>query len=208
MWWRIGIASWQKNLSGLQPHEKEKIKMNKTTEINKFYYLFPQSVAMIGVDKNVMPAAWHTAISTAPPLYGVLISPKRFTYELLIKAKGFTVSFLNIDQADIIAKTGSSSGRDIDKFQRFKINFVYGEKIKGPLFTDAYAAFECEKFATYELGDHFLFVGKIILLHYREGILNPAGLIDLQKIKTTLYFGKNRYLTIAPESLKIIEHKH
>lgn len=61
--------------------------MNSSVDIGKFYYFFPQAVAVVGIEKNVMPAAWHTPISADPPLYGVLISPKRHTFELLQKKK-------------------------------------------------------------------------------------------------------------------------
>ncbi len=102
--------------------------MNSTVDIGKFYYFFPQAVAVVGIDKNVMPAAWHTPISADPPLYGVLISPKRHTFELLQKKNGFTVNFLEHDQAHLIAKIGSTSGRDINKLNEFNIKFVPAEK--------------------------------------------------------------------------------
>lgn len=95
--------------------------MKRIDTIEKFYYLFPQTVAIVGVGRNLMPAAWHTPISAKPPLYGVLISPKRYTYDLLEKEGGFTVNFLMHEQAQLIAQLGSTSGRNIDKPTHFKI---------------------------------------------------------------------------------------
>jgi len=187
--------------------ERRKNKMKKSNNIGKFYYFFPQAVAMVGVAENIMPAAWHTAISAEPPLYGVLISPKRFTYELLEKSDGFTVNFLFHKDAGIIAKTGGVSGRDINKFTEFKIKFSPGEKINGPILDNAYAAYECEKFAVHKLGDHFLFVGKIVLIHFKEEILVSDQLIDVDKVKPALYFGKDRYLTTDPDSLVVLTRK-
>ena len=187
--------------------KQERKSVNKTSAIGKFYYFFPQAVALVGVRKNVMPAAWHTPISAKPPLYGILISPKRYTFELLQKEDGFTINFLEHTYAALMAKTGSTSGRDINKCKEFGIETAPAEKVNGPILPDSYAAYECEKYAVAEYGDHSLFVGKIIMLHYREEMTTQDRLIDCQKVQSLLYFGQDRYVTIDPHSLCIFERK-
>jgi flavin reductase (DIM6/NTAB) family NADH-FMN oxidoreductase RutF len=179
--------------------------MKTTDQIGKYYYFFPQSVALISVRDNVMPAAWHTPISSQPPLYGILISPKRHTYGLLQEAAGFTVNFLPVSRAALVAQTGRTSGREGSKLDRFGAAYKPAQKVPAAILDDAYAAYECEKYAVAEYGDHFLFVGRIVLLHYQEGIVNAAGFADENKVAPILYFGKDRYLTIDPKTLKIIE---
>ncbi len=181
--------------------------MKKTTDIGKFYYFFPQTVAVVGVEKNIMPAAWHTPISAQPPLYGVLISPKRYTFELLQKEDGFTVNFLEYSDASLIARTGGTSGRNINKFAKFKIAYFAAEKVNGPLLATSYAAYECEKYAVKEYGDHFLFIGKIVLIHYKESITISGNLVDEKNVSPMLYFGRDRYITIDPNTLAIFERK-
>jgi flavin reductase (DIM6/NTAB) family NADH-FMN oxidoreductase RutF len=186
---------------------KRKNNMVKTSEIEKFYYFFPQTVALVGVKRNVMPAAWHTPISAKPPLFGVLISPKRYTYSLLEKETGFTINFLEHSQASLMAKTGSTSGKDIDKLKEFKIKFSSADEVGGMILLDSYATYECEKFAMHEYGDHFLVIGKIVLIHYRKGLINPEGIVDEKKVSPMLYFGKDRYITIDPDTLSIHKRK-
>ena len=152
-----------------------------------------------------MPAAWHTPISSQPPLYGILISPKRHTYELLKGAAGFAVNFLPVSRAGLIAQTGRTSGREGPKLDRFGAAYQPAQKVPAAILDDSYAAYECEKYAVAEYGDHFLFIGRIVLLHYQEGIVNAAGFADENKVAPILYFGKDRYLTIDPKTLKIIE---
>jgi len=152
-----------------------------------------------------MPAAWHAPISSQPPLYGILISPKRHTCRLLNEAAGFAVNFLPISKAGIIARTGRTSGRDGSKLERFGLTHQPAVKVPAAILEDSYAAYECEKYAVAEYGDHFLFVGRVVLLHFREGIVNQAGFVDENKISPILYFGKDRYLTFDPKTLKIIE---
>lgn len=179
--------------------------MNKDTGFEKFYYLFPQTVAVIGVDRNLMPVAWHTPISSKPPLYGALISPKRYTYALLMKENGFTVNFLMHDQARLIAQLGSTSGREVDKINHLKIAASRAEKVNGMIMLASYGAYECEKYALHEYGDHFLLVGRIISIHVSESASNMKGTIDEKTVRPVLYFGKDRYLTIDPTTLSIFK---
>lgn len=177
--------------------------MKQSAEIGKYYYYFPQAVAFVGYGTNIMPAAWHTPLSAEPPLYGVLISPKRYTYELLMEQNGFTVNFLDNRHAKISAQSGSTSGRDINKMTDFDIAFSRGTNVDGPILKCSYAAFECKHERVHQYGDHYLFVGRIVLLHYREDIFQEDQLLDVNKVTPMLYFGKDRYITIDPASLAV-----
>jgi len=179
--------------------------MHTTADFEKFYYLFPQSVVLISVARNLMPAAWHTPISAKPPLYGALISPKRYTYELLRKEKGFAVNFVMHENAPLVAKLGSTSGRDIDKLTHFKIATYPAEKVTAPILSTSYAAYECEKCHLHEYGDHFLLVGRVLLIHFDQHVLHERELVDVNKVNPILYFGTDRYLTTDPDSLSIFK---
>lgn len=178
--------------------------MEKTTEPGKFYYFYPQAVAFVGVRTNIMPAAWHTPLSADPPLYGVVISPKRYTYELLLAETGFTVNFLDLQHAGIAAGTGSCSGRDVKKLEEFGLHYTRGENANGPVLEDAYAVYECERVEVRDHGDHALFVGRITLLHYDKERASSGQIVNELVSRPLLYFGKDRYLTIAPETLKVV----
>ena len=164
-------------------------------------------MALIGVRTNIMPAAWHTPLSADPPLYGIVISPKRYTYELLLKEAGFTANFLDFRHAAVAANTGSCSGRDIRKLEEFNIPHSRAETVNGPILDEAYAVYECERIDVREYGDHMLIVGRITLLHYRKDYAEAGQLVNECAYKPTLYFGKDRYLTIDPQSLKILTGK-
>lgn len=173
------------------------------TQLKGFYGVWPQAVAIIGAGQNLMPAAWHMPISADPPLYGVSVSPKRHTYALLARETGFTVNFLTHDQAGLIAKLGSTSGRDMDKLERFGLEAEPAARASGVILRASYAAFECEKFAVHECGDHFLIVGRVLTLHVAREALDKAGALDPGQIRPALYFGKDRYVTIDPDTLSI-----
>ncbi len=181
--------------------------MIKPVEFKKFYYIFPQSVALIGVKENVMPVAWHTPLSADPPLYGILISPKRFTYELLNRTDGFTVNFLEYKDARLIARTGGVSGRDCDKLKKFEIEYIQAQQVEGVILSRAYGAYECEKYAVQRYGDHLLFVGNIVQVYIKDGVVNEQGVIDEKSVAPIIYFGQDRYITIAPEKIQFIKRE-
>jgi len=72
------------------------------TRFAKFQYFYPYTVSLIGATvqgkTNFMSCAWHTALSFDPPLFGVLISKKRFTHHVIADAKEFTVNFIRAEQ--------------------------------------------------------------------------------------------------------------
>ena len=155
---------------------------------------------------NAMTAAWHTSISFSPPLYGVSLTPKRFTYRLIEESRQFGVNFLSIDQAEIIAAVGGSQGEKIDKFERFSLKKEDALKLDVPLLADAYAAYECQVVDLRTYGDHIFVVGEIAAAHLAEGAFAPSRVVDL-KIRPALYLGAELYVTCDRGSLCLLDRE-
>ena len=73
----------------------------------KFSYHYPFHATIVtshskGKD-NAMAVAWHAPISMNPPLYGVSISPRRFTLAQILESKAFAVNFMPLRYAELIA---------------------------------------------------------------------------------------------------------
>jgi flavin reductase (DIM6/NTAB) family NADH-FMN oxidoreductase RutF len=75
--------------------------------------------------------------------------------------------------------------------------------VNGLIMSSAYATYECEKYGMHEYGDHYLLVGRILLIHIAEDVLQARELVDEKKVRPALYFGKDRYLTIDPDTLSV-----
>ena len=158
-------------------------------------------------EANAMAVAWHLVISANPPLYGVSIAPKRFTYELIADSKEFGVNFLPFEVAELIASVGGSSGREIDKFQKFNIALDKPVKTAVPILKDAYATYECKLVDDKLHGDHRLLVGEIVAVHWLEGAFTPAGTLDLDKINPALYLGQDIYLTAGKDKVRRLDRR-
>ena len=176
------------------------------TQLQKFQYFYPYTVALIGAEaegkKNFMSCAWHTALSFEPPLFGVLISRKRFTHQIISKAREFTVNFIHKKQVMLSARYGRKSGFDMDKIGRFPLKLAPSKIIHSPIIDDAYVCFECTLIDARPYGDHDLFVGEVLAIHEEEGSFSDEGVLNPQNVQPLMYLGSDFYLTIDPDSLQ------
>jgi len=174
-----------------------------TEDIGAFSQHYPKVAVIVtaqaGGRANAMAAAWHTSISFKPPLYGVAISPKRFTYQLIAESKEFGVNFLPFARAELIASVGGSKGYEIDKFQRFNIARDKPVKTAVPILKAAYAAYECKLVDDRGYGDHRWLVGEIVAVHLLREALTPEETLDLEKVSPILYLGHELYLTTSKD---------
>jgi len=163
----------------------------------KLYQHYPAVAAVVTVQagerKNALACAWHSALSFTPPYYGVLISDKRYSYRLIVEAGAFAVNFLPFEQADLIAKVGRNSGRDMDKFATFHIEIENQPDALAPILKDAYAAYECRLVERHPCGDHDLFIGEILRTYQAEQAFSGEGVLRVEHIRPALYLGSDWY---------------
>ena len=119
-----------------------------STDIGTFYQHSPEVAVIVtahvaGRD-NAMAVAWHMPVSKKPPLYAVAISPKRFTYQLILDSGEFGINFLPDEEAGLVAAVGGSKGNEIDKFEAVKLKTDKSIKVAGPILKFAYVPYECK----------------------------------------------------------------
>jgi flavin reductase (DIM6/NTAB) family NADH-FMN oxidoreductase RutF len=176
-----------------------------TTQVTKFQYFYPATVALVGARAgertNFMSCAWHSALSFNPPLYGVLVAKKRFTHGMIIKAREFTVNFLGYEQSRLSARMGRTSGRDLDKIEASHIKLLPAKVIQSPIVGEAYASFECRLLEARPYGDHDLVVGEVLAVWEDSGAFDADGRLNTGKIRPLLYLGCDYYLTADPDTV-------
>lgn len=177
-----------------------------TTVIKKFQYFYPYTVALVGARSeqqvNFMSCAWHTALSFDPPLFGVLISKKRFTHRLVSEAREFTVNFLGFEAVKLSARMGRKSAFSMDKVKEFRVKLAPSKVIQSPIAEEAYVAFECRLADVRAYGDHDLFVGEVLAVHEKPKSFNAEGILNVRAVAPLLYLGSDFYVTVNPDTLK------
>lgn len=174
-----------------------------------FYHHYPRIAAVVTVQSegknNAMAAAWHSPISHTPPIFGVSLAPKRYTYKLIKKSKEFGLNFLPFDKAELIVSLGSVSGAEVDKFKKLGVKMEKPIKTTAPILKDAYAAYECRLIDSREYGDHIWLVGEIVAAHFDKALFTKDETIDLNRVSPVLYMGADRYTIPSSTEVKVIE---
>jgi len=178
-------------------------------DLSGLYRHFPKVPVVVTANAqgrdNALAASFHTPISSKPPLYGVALHPKRFTYRLISDSKEFGVNFLPLEAAELLASVGGCSGWEVNKFQRFNIEKDKPVKTSVPVLQAAFAAYECKLVDDKRYGDHQLLVGEVVAVHILKECLTPQEIPDLDKINPLLVLSNKFYLTTLRESLKNLD---
>lgn len=178
-----------------------------TTNLEPFYHFYPRNTVAVGAHldekMNLMAVAWNTPLSYKPPIFGVAIAEKRFTFHMITRSKAFSVNFLPYDKLDVMHAFGRTSGKDIDKMAKLRLQLEKSLKLDVPILEDAYAAFECQLQDTRDYGDHTLFVGEVVAIHYDESFYDEQGIITIEQTDPILYLGNNHYATSRRDSREI-----
>jgi len=180
-----------------------------TDNVGKFSQHYPKVAVIVTASAqgrdDAMTAAWHSSISLKPPLYGVAVAPKRFTYQLMAESREFGINFIPLEIASLGAAIGGTSGQQMNKFERFNIKKEKTLKTTAPILKDAYAAYECKLVDTKSYGDHIWVVGEIVAVHLLEEAFTPAEALDLDKIRPLLYLGSDLYASVDKNSVSLVK---
>ena len=174
-------------------------------ELTKFHYLtYPAITPIItsgtAEKPNAMAASWVTPLSVRPPLFGVAISPRRYTYELIKKYRDFGVCFLPFSMVDKVLGVGSISGRQADKFGVYGLKVKVAKKINAPLIEQSLSAIECVVVKEVETGDHVFFVGKVVAAWINKEYVK-GRIFDVSKTKHVLYLGEGFFTTNSDNAI-------
>ena len=175
----------------------------------EFYSYYPELVVVVTARyddrENAMTATWHSPISFSPALYGIFISPKRFTHQLITGSREFCLNFITFEKAEIAARIGGVKGAKIDKLSLLNIKTEKGVKVGAPILKDAYVSLECRVTDRRPYGDHDLFVGEVLITHFIKDLFSLQGIIDFKKVTPALYAGADNYMSVDPGTLQFID---
>ena len=129
-----------------------------------YHLLYPMRVCLItsraaGKD-NIMAASWVFPLSFEPPMFGVSISPKRYSFGLIKKGKAFGINIPDPALKDAVITCGTTTGASVDKFLEAKLTKEEGKHV--PLIKECPMSIECEVVSEIASGDHVVFIGKAI----------------------------------------------
>ena len=120
----------------------------KSLPLSQVYRLIePGPVVMVSTcnkDRfNIMTMSWHTMIDFEPPIIGCIISNRNYSFDILKKTKECVINIPTVEIIKKVVACGSTSGKKLDKFKKFKLTPAEASSVNAPLIEECYANLEC-----------------------------------------------------------------
>jgi flavin reductase (DIM6/NTAB) family NADH-FMN oxidoreductase RutF len=156
----------------------------KSLPLAKVYSLLePGPVVMVttarGGRPNVMPMSWHTMLEFEPPLVGLVISDRNYSFGLLKAARECVIGIPTVEIAEQVVACGNTSGADVDKFSEFGLTPRPASLVGAPLIEECYANLECRMADTRMVARYCLFVVEVVKAWIDPAVKNPRTIHHL-----------------------------
>jgi flavin reductase (DIM6/NTAB) family NADH-FMN oxidoreductase RutF len=146
---------------------------------------------------NVMPAAWNMPLSHDPPLVGIAVHPSRHTYDMLRFSEEFALNVPGRRLMNHVQYLGMVSGRDVQKIELAKLPTFKAQHVDAPLLEGCLAYIECSVLEVLPLGDHHLFVGKVLAAQAEGEAFEEGWLLEDDDYKPLHYLGGELYAILG-----------
>lgn len=146
---------------------------------------------------NVMTAGWLQPLSLYPALIGVAVHPSRLTHEFITKTEVFALNIPNADLISAVHYCGMKSGREGDKFEAAKLTPADALEIEAPLIQECVGHIECEVEDRITIGDHDLFIGRVIAVSVDSEAFNTIWDVTADPGQLLHHLGADRYAGLA-----------
>lgn len=144
-------------------------------------------------ETNVMPAIWIAPLSYRPPMIGVAVNPARFSHDMIRYAEQFALNFPARDLLNHTQYFGSVSGADVGKLELSKLATFKASKVDAPLIENCIAWVECGLEDAFTIGDHTLFVGRVLVAQADEEAFGETWKLEDVDYRPLHYLGGKEY---------------
>jgi flavin reductase (DIM6/NTAB) family NADH-FMN oxidoreductase RutF len=166
--------------------------------LSKVYtYLEPGPVVMVSTGSkntpNVMTLSWLTMMDFEPPILGLVLSNRNFSFKSLVAQKECVINIPSSDLIKAVVGVGNTSGKRINKFKQFHLTPLPAENVKAPLIAECFVNLECKVIDAKLANKYNFFILKVVkawidptkknhkTLHHQG---NGIFVIDGKRIKT------------------------
>lgn len=96
-----------------------------------------------GEKNNIMTISW-TMVMDFTPVFAITTGEWNHSFKSLRKNRECVIAIPTVDMLDKVVGIGMCSGKDTDKFSKFKLTPVQGNFVKPPLIKECLANIECK----------------------------------------------------------------
>lgn len=146
---------------------------------------------------DVMPAAWCMPLSADPPFVGVAVHPTRHTHDMIRFSEEFALNIPGRKLMNHAQYFGTTSGRDTNKLELAALPTFRARKVGAKLLDGCIAYIECSVEDALRIGDHTLFVGRVLAVSADEEAYNELWTLADEDEKPLHYLGGSSYALLG-----------
>jgi len=140
-----------------------------------------------------MTVSWIMPVSEEPPTISMAIDREAYTIECLERHSELTINIPSIDQAEIVYRLGTVSGRSIDKIKEFGLRINKAKRVAVPIWADAIGWLECRIVRALDVGEVRLYIAEVLEWYAKAEAASEWGW-TLTKVSPLLHgIGKSFY---------------
>jgi flavin reductase (DIM6/NTAB) family NADH-FMN oxidoreductase RutF len=164
--------------------------MKKSFPLSKVYGLLePGPVVLVTTAQkgraNVMTLSWLTMMDFEPPLVGMVMSDRNYSFAALKATKQCVINIPTVELAAKVVGVGNRSGRRLDKFAAFGLTPRPARRVEPPLIDECYASLECRVTDARMAKRYNFFVLEVL-----KAWIDPAR----KRPRTLHHLGKGRFV--------------
>jgi len=144
-------------------------------------------------NQDVMPVAFVTPLSIDPPLVGIAVHPARHTHDMIRFSEEFALNIPTRTLLHHVQYLGSTSGVELNKFELTRLPTFRARKVEAPLLEGCIGWIECGVHDAYKIGDHTLFVGRVVAAQAEKDAFDDTWLLGDPEERPLQYLGQNFY---------------
>lgn len=150
---------------------------------------------------NIITITWQSSFCPDPPILGISVTPKRFSYDIIKNSGEYIINIPNKELLWELHYCGFMSGRDVDKFEQTGLTRGKANVLTNiPTIEECIGHIECKICNIYPIaeGAYSLFVAEAVSVTVDDKYFNEAGWITGKKGMETLhYLGGTRYAMLG-----------
>jgi flavin reductase (DIM6/NTAB) family NADH-FMN oxidoreductase RutF len=140
-------------------------------------------------EQNIMTLGWHMMLGFTPARVGLYIWDQNHSFSLIRRSKECVINVPTYDLIDVVIGIGNCHGSEENKFKKFDLTAVAGDRVSAPLIAECYASFECKLVDGSFINKHGLFVFDVVRAHVASSPRYP---------KTVHYRGDGVFMISGP----------
>jgi flavin reductase (DIM6/NTAB) family NADH-FMN oxidoreductase RutF len=142
---------------------------------------------------NIITVAWTGVACGTPPMVSIAINLQRYSHGIIKETGMFCVNIPDKEALYATDYCGNVSGRDVDKFKELGLTPVKGDETGCHYIDECPINMECRVRHGIVLGSHELFIGEVVAVYARDGVLTPEGRVNMGNLELFTYVGPDYY---------------